>query len=861
MNYETLKAAVANVIKTNGNEEITGQLLQDVLMAIINALGSGYQFMGIATAETTPGTPDQRVFYLAGSAGSTVLPGFGITVDHEICVLMYSDEWEKQTLLQFDSVLTSGSQNLVTSGMVYNAVTNLSQAINGLAEIVGGHTTAIESLQETVGGHTTAINNLQYAVVAIQAAIESLQTDVAQKINKSDADSLVVGSAQGVLATSAVEAFFLFQQSGTTGDGAALIPIIKGKTIAWNQLFSPLAVSVDNEYIRVVKNEGTFVVTVKQQVASWTILAISTTINLIAGHKYVLTGCPAGGADSKYMLCNNYFDLKDYGEGGIFTSGVSTMLIQLRINTGCPVGTYYFTPQVVDLTLLGLGDLTASQFKTLYNKLNYSPVSGVLKSNDAVAMITNGRNQWDGTFSETNKGLDAQGNVSATDIADITSYIPIIGGQTYCISRRVGSGAGICFYDAQKNFIWGTNYTDATSGDVAIVTAPAGAAYMRATIFKIWDSVCINLSDPSFNGTYEPYWTRKVNLGLDAIKVKSPNIWNEQWENGFYNSTTGAKEEQSYAANHLRSKTPIPCQANKQYYIKVPSGLSSWVGCYDAGGSYLGSATITSGLFTTIAGTAFVNFYVANYGTSYNNDICINISAPGINGKYFPYGEDGILTYNGLDGVGTAFDFIFKDANGIQKLQKTMLTEVDLGMLDWTIPSGTESYFTSSDIAGIKRIGAQGAAFNIMSSKYPSVGVGTFYSDFPDKMIGVTANNTPTVVVKDSAYTDAATFKAAMAGVKLIAEAAEPAILELAEPIPDMFLTAQGGTMLIVSPEGATAPSAPFSADIIYPVDPIASSGASLKNLLEALKTATVITSYTMTFNSTTQQYEFTITK
>ena len=64
--WSTLKAAIADVIKTNGTQAITGSVLQNVLNNIVSSLGENYQFVGIATALTNPGTPDGNVFYLAG---------------------------------------------------------------------------------------------------------------------------------------------------------------------------------------------------------------------------------------------------------------------------------------------------------------------------------------------------------------------------------------------------------------------------------------------------------------------------------------------------------------------------------------------------------------------------------------------------------------------------------------------------------------------------------------------------------------------------------------------------------------------------------------------------------------------------
>lgn len=61
-NYEQLKQAISDVIKTNGNQEITGAIMQNALLSIISTVGSNATFAGIATPETNPGTPDKNVF-------------------------------------------------------------------------------------------------------------------------------------------------------------------------------------------------------------------------------------------------------------------------------------------------------------------------------------------------------------------------------------------------------------------------------------------------------------------------------------------------------------------------------------------------------------------------------------------------------------------------------------------------------------------------------------------------------------------------------------------------------------------------------------------------------------------------------
>lgn len=96
-NYETLKSAIQQVVKTNGNNEITGALLQQSLLAMINSLGSGYQFVGVATPTTNPGIVDQRIFYIANGKGIYAnFDGISISED-EVVILYYDTKWNKIT--------------------------------------------------------------------------------------------------------------------------------------------------------------------------------------------------------------------------------------------------------------------------------------------------------------------------------------------------------------------------------------------------------------------------------------------------------------------------------------------------------------------------------------------------------------------------------------------------------------------------------------------------------------------------------------------------------------------------------------------------------------------------------------------
>ena len=102
-NWTYLKKAVANIIKPNGNQEITGQSLQNVLSNIIDIVGEHATFAGVANPGTVPDNPDGPIFYLASEGG--VYPNFkGLTLPKGLSVIASTDgdpyqKWQTSTLI------------------------------------------------------------------------------------------------------------------------------------------------------------------------------------------------------------------------------------------------------------------------------------------------------------------------------------------------------------------------------------------------------------------------------------------------------------------------------------------------------------------------------------------------------------------------------------------------------------------------------------------------------------------------------------------------------------------------------------------------------------------------------------------
>lgn len=96
--YSTLKAEIIASIKRNGAQAITGDLLQEKLLSMIDSLGEFYQFGGLAipSTEFTPG--DEPVVFIAATPGTYTNFGGLVVADNEVALLVWDGSaWSKQT--------------------------------------------------------------------------------------------------------------------------------------------------------------------------------------------------------------------------------------------------------------------------------------------------------------------------------------------------------------------------------------------------------------------------------------------------------------------------------------------------------------------------------------------------------------------------------------------------------------------------------------------------------------------------------------------------------------------------------------------------------------------------------------------
>ena len=127
-----------------------------------------------------------------------------------------------------------------------------------------------------------------------------------------------------------------------------------------------------------------------------------------------------------------------------------------------------------------------------------------------------------------------------------------------------------------------------------------------------------------------------VNAPVEKLSSKGFNIWDEEWEVGRLNFSGDI-----YTDTTRRTTGFIPVMPNKTYYQCCPSNAGSgWYAFYDKNKQPILVSDVgipSNSSFTTPSGCAYLRVtFGYGYGTTYNHDICINLSGT-MNGTYLPY--------------------------------------------------------------------------------------------------------------------------------------------------------------------------------------------------------------------------------
>lgn len=351
------------------------------------------------------------------------------------------------------------------------------------------------------------------------------------------------------------------------------------------------------------------------------------------------------------------------------------------------------------------------------------------------------------------------------------------------------------------------------------------------------DDFAKRLGYSSFNDLpYIPYNAGElVSSFAEGIKTTGKNLWDEKCAVGNLNNSTG--EEVASDLTIRSSYVPI-LSANKIYLFngsKTTDISFDKVLFYNKDKAYNGvKQYVNSGELELPKGTSYVRFVLRpSYGTTYNHDVCINVSDVSFNGNYEPYTErfrkwsETLKKYfpDGLKSVGSVNDEI-APTKAVKRIE--MIPIVNLTWTSKTTAAGVNYYECSRKCTS-----------NVIVTGYNRDTGDNIYYGKVTNAYGVLIEYNA-LLVSDANYVD--DLQGFLKNAKEKGLVLQDSLSTPEEYIYDeLNLTEQvseGGTEEAIITEGKT--STPLRADIVYPIDAYNTIKANKTNIgtLSSLNTA-----------------------
>ena len=331
------------------------------------------------------------------------------------------------------------------------------------------------------------------------------------------------------------------------------VEAIKGQTIAWNQLAKEINSTNYQNSGNCTINNGIITIVGKEVVGYWEPFRMYNNGKLIPqSHKiYMSVECTnyniTQGAATYVRLFTGtaanrvatYLTITGIGRFSSITTCAEDRTLTYFGYANAEQAATVISPdtfsikdiQLIDLTLIyGAGNepSTPEQFEADYQKwfgkpLTYEPYdAGSLRNVMLSGLKTTGFNQWDedweaGEYSivsgnKQNDGIGVRAKNKIRVLPDTMYYFQ-------CNSRN-SDNIGICWYDLSGNFISGVATASSS------FTSPANAAYLTFFVPNRWygsvykNDICVNISTPNKNGTYEEYWESNASVPVTTMTGK-----------------------------------------------------------------------------------------------------------------------------------------------------------------------------------------------------------------------------------------------------------------------------------------------------------------------------------------------------
>lgn len=174
-NFDALKEAIASIIKTNGNQEITGQTLQSILINMVSTLGADAAYGGVAVPSTNPGTLDKPLFYVASTEGTYTYFGNAVVNKGEIAFFSNASgtwECEKITLPAGQSYTHPAGSAASKSLGLYKISTDSTSHVKSVSAVTKSDITGLGIPEKD-----TTYNNATQSTAGLMSAADKAKLD------------------------------------------------------------------------------------------------------------------------------------------------------------------------------------------------------------------------------------------------------------------------------------------------------------------------------------------------------------------------------------------------------------------------------------------------------------------------------------------------------------------------------------------------------------------------------------------------------------------------------------------------------------------------------------------------------------
>ena len=307
----------------------------------------------------------------------------------------------------------------------------------------------------------------------------------------------------------------------TTLKGQAKIEKIKGNTLVWNQLSGTGKEDrVVNNTTCVANNDGSFTLSTNNETTTAiSLYRIIPLINIPTGHKFYLK---LQDSELSGLVLRPYTAAHAGVTEGTTTEAILTATkdinyIAFLFNIGTLInGTLTVKPICIDLTLMfGAGNepTSVSDFTDLFPLPYYNYNAGSLLSFNGTGIKSIGFNQWDEQWELGTINGSGELQPSTTEIRT-KNYIQVLPNTSYYVATP---GVQVFHYYAGDYSYLGNQYV----GNSMALKLPSQTRYVKfrcantyGTVYK--NDICVNISDSSKNGTYEPYIENILQLPIST---------------------------------------------------------------------------------------------------------------------------------------------------------------------------------------------------------------------------------------------------------------------------------------------------------------------------------------------------------